>query len=384
MIRKTFMLACSLFLLLGGQALAQNIQTTTLRVWMDDITVTADGTTATRLTVYENDAERDYTAFNMSLIVPEGISVKQVKKGRNWVNSIELSERAAESHTISCLMPEPTLLKIMCSSSQNDNLYPDDEDGNPMDELFTIDLIADPAMMNGTYTVTTEGIVFVYKEGSTLTGYVPDPLPSFQLTITGGQDGLSIPYTMTSAGIGTLVLPFDATVPTGLKVFTATDVVDGSLQLEEQTSIAAGTPLIVTGEAGTYQFQGAPATAETEFTEGVLSGVTEAKVVSEGYVLQRLGGVTGFYRIDPTKPVTVPAYRCWLSWSGDANVVPFRFDFDAINVTKVNAYEGDLYDLSGRRSDGRRAGVYIQQGKKTVKMKNERMKSEKYKTKSAK
>lgn len=368
-----FALGLALFV---GLAKAQNISSESLRVWMDDITVTADGTTATRLTVYENDSERDYTAFNMSLIVPEGISVKQVKKGRVYVNRIELSERAAETHTISCNMPEATLLKIICTSNQNDDFYPDDEEGNPMDELFSVDLIADPTMINGVYAIEAEGVVFGYNDNGKVTGYVPDPLPSFQLTITGGQDGLSIPYTMTSAGVGTLVLPFDADVPTGLKVFTATEVVDGVLQLEEQTSIAAGTPLIVTGEAGTYNFKGAAATAETEFTEGVLSGVTEAKVVSEGYVLQRLGGVTGFYRIDSTRPVTVPAYRCWLSWSGEANVVPFRFDFDAINGTKANGREGDLYDLSGRRSDGRRAGIYVQQGRKTVRTTNKKMTNE--------
>ena len=364
MIKKTFMLACSLFLL--GQAQAQNTSTTALRVWMDDISVTADGQTATRLTVYENDEDRNYEAFNLSLIVPDGITVAQVKKGRDWVNAIELSERATATHSISCNMPDATTIKIICSSTQNDALYPDDEDGKPMDELFTIDLIANPAMMNGAYTITTEGVVFGRLQGGAVIGYMPDPLPSFQLTITGGQDGLSIPYTMTSAGVGTLVLPFDAAVPTGLKVFKATDVVDGSLELEPQTGIVAGTPLIVTGEAGTYSFKGLPTTAETEFTEGVLTGVTEQKVITSGYVLQSLGGVTGFYRVNPEKAVTVPAYRCWLTWDGTAGVVPFRFDFDAIKSTRQTGREGDIYDLSGRRSNGRQRGVYIQQGKKRL------------------
>lgn len=359
---KVILLAASL--LLGGQAAAQNIQTESLRVWMDDITLTADGQTATRLTVYENDSERDYTAFNMSLVVPDGITVAQVKKGRNWVNSIELSVRAAETHTISCNMPEGTLIKIMCSSTQNDDFYPDDEDGNLVDELFTIDLIADPQMMNGSYTVTTEGVVFAHNQNNQVTGYVPATMPSFQMTITGGQDGLTIPYTLSAAGVGTLCLPFDAEVPDGLVVLTATDVIGNEVQLSAQTSIVAGTPLIVTGEPGTYTFKGAPTVTGTEFSEGVLSGVTEQKVITEGYVLQRLNGVTGFYRVDPAKPITVPAYRCWLNYAGDAEVLPFRFDIDAVNGLKQSGREGDRYDLSGRRTDGRRRGVYIQDGKK--------------------
>lgn len=360
--RKAFLLAVGLALA-GGQASAQNIQTESLRVWMDDITLTADGQTATRLTVYENDPERDYTAFNMSLVVPDGITVAKVKKGRVYVNSIELSERAAETHTISCNMPEGTLIKIMCSSTQNDNLYPDDEDGKPLDELFTIDLIADPQMMNGVYKVTTEGVVFGYNKDNVVTGYEPDPLPTFELTITGGQDALTIPYTLSSAGVGTLCLPFDAKVPGGLVVLTATDVIANEIQLSAQESIVAGTPLIVTGEPGTYTFTGAPTVTGTEFSEGVLSGATEQKVISEGYVLQRLNGVTGFYRVDPAKPITVPAYRCWLSYDSDAEVFPFRFDFDAIRALQQNGREGDRYDLSGRRTDGRH-GMFIQDGKK--------------------
>ena len=364
--RKMILLAAGLALA-GGRAVGQNIQTEALRVWMDDITVTADGQTATRLTVYENDPERDYTAFNMSLVVPDGITVAQVKKGRNWVNSIELSVRAAETHTISCNMPEGTLIKIMCSSTQNDDLYPDDEDGNLVDELFTIDLLADPQMTNGTYTVLTEGVVFAHNQNNVVTGYVPNPLPSFHLTVTGGQDGLTIPYTLSSAGVGTLVLPFDAEVPSGLSVWTATEVAGNEIQLSHQTSIVAGTPLIVTGEPASYSFTGVPSVAGTEFMEGVLIGTTEQKVITEGYVLQRQNGVTGFYRVDPAKPITVPAYRCWLDYDGTAYVLPFRFDFDAVRGVADGAKDDLWFDLSGRPTSDRTRGVRIQRDRKVVK-----------------
>lgn len=369
---KTKVLVLAAVLSLGlGQAAGQNIQTEALRVWMDNITISADGTTATRLTVYENDAERDYTAFNMSLIVPEGITVAQVKKGRNWVNSIELTERAAESHSISCNMPDATTIKIICSSNQNDDLYPDDEGGNPMDELFTIDLIADPQMMNGTYTVTADGVVFGYNENNTVTGYVPVTTPSFQLTITGGQDGLIIPYTVTAAGVGTLCLPFDAAVPVGLTVYTATDVVANEVSLEKQTSIEAGKPLIVVGVAGSYKFTGLPTIAEGQYDEGLLTGTTVAKQITDGYVLQTQNGLTGFYKVEADKPINVPAYRCWLNYSADAYVLPLNIDI----LTVINALRSEsgkaarTYDLSGRRvqqGSTLQRGIYIQQGHKQV------------------
>lgn len=53
-------------------AVQASAQTETLKVWMDDVTMTADGQTVTRLYVMENDVV-DYTAFSLSLIVPKGV-----------------------------------------------------------------------------------------------------------------------------------------------------------------------------------------------------------------------------------------------------------------------------------------------------------------------
>lgn len=372
--RMTLSVALGLALI-AGQAKAQNNSSESLRVWIDDITVRADGQTATRLTVYENDTERDYTAFNMSLIVPAGISVKQVKKGRVYVNSIELSERAAETHTISCNMPEPTLLKIICTSNQNDDFYPDDEDGTPLDELFYIDLIADPTMVNGTYNVQTEGVIFGQNIDGQVTGFGPEVSPSFNLTITGGQDALSVPYTLSAAGVGTLCLPFDADVPEGLTVHTASSVVGARIQMEAQTNIRAGIPLIVTGEPGNYTFRGMPSVTGTEFTDGVLTGVTASRQLAGGYVLQTLNSVTGFYRVSSEQPVTMPAYRAWLNYD-EAGVKMVSIDIST-GLSGAGQANGnaDQYDLSGRRvQQPTRRGIYVQQGKKRLKTDNNNVK----------
>ncbi|MGN0230095.1 MAG: hypothetical protein ACI4BH_09830 [Muribaculaceae bacterium] len=103
----------------------------------------------------------------MSLIVPKGISVNKVKQGRETVDDIFLSERATTTHTIACNMPSETLLKVACISTLNQDLYNDDEDGNPLDELWTIGLLADPTMENGDYVVTmpADGLIFNMKDG---------------------------------------------------------------------------------------------------------------------------------------------------------------------------------------------------------------------------
>lgn len=155
--------AIAIVSILGVQA-----QSTTLKVWLDSkVTFQADGTTVTYLKLYENDGDQGYTSFNMSLIVPKGISVNKVKQGRNTVDDIFLSERATTTHTIACNMPSETLLKVACISTLNQDLYNDDEEGNPLDELWTIGLLADPTMENGDYVVTmpADGLIFNMKDG---------------------------------------------------------------------------------------------------------------------------------------------------------------------------------------------------------------------------
>lgn len=183
---KKFVMTFCLVLLtvVGAQA-----QSETLRVWLDSkVTFTADGSTVTYLKLYENDGEQGYTSFNMSLYVPKGIHVNKVKQGRDMVDDIFLSERATTTHTIACNMPSETLLKVACTSSMNQDLYNDDEEGNPLDEVWTIGLVADPTMANGDYIVTmpADGLIFNMKQGDTYVSSRIKEDVKCVFTITGG------------------------------------------------------------------------------------------------------------------------------------------------------------------------------------------------------
>lgn len=179
------MTICLVFLtVLGAQA-----QSESMRVWLDSqVTFTADGTTVTYLKLYENDGDQTYTSFNMSLIVPKGIHVNKVKQGRNTVDDLFLSERATTTHSIACNMPSETLLKIACTSNLNQDLYNDDEDGNPLDEVWTIGLVADPTMENGDYVVTmpADGLVFNMQQDNTYVSSRIKEDVTCIFTITGG------------------------------------------------------------------------------------------------------------------------------------------------------------------------------------------------------
>lgn len=155
---------------LAATAISSSAYTTTsspaLRVWAEMPVFIADGTTVNYITVYQHDDEDlVYTAFNMEFNLPEGFTVNKVKEGRNMVNDIRLSERAAATHTIACNMPTVTNLRIISDSSMNDDFFGDDERGNPLDKLFTIGLLVDPSVASGEYEISNFGIKFVMKNG---------------------------------------------------------------------------------------------------------------------------------------------------------------------------------------------------------------------------
>ncbi|MDE5749222.1 MAG: hypothetical protein K2H87_00460 [Duncaniella sp.] len=138
-----------------------------LRVWaVFSDPIVADGETVNYITVYQHDDDDlDYTAFNMEFILPEGFRVNKVKQGRDMVNDIKFSDRATTTHAISCNLKDGVDLRIIGDSSINADLYKDDEDGNLIDELFTVGLIAEPTLKTGTYQVEMKGIKFVHKTG---------------------------------------------------------------------------------------------------------------------------------------------------------------------------------------------------------------------------
>lgn len=347
-------------------AVQAHAQTETLKVWMDNVTMTADGQTVTRLYVNENDVV-DYTAFSLSLVVPKGVTIAKVKSGRNYVNDIRLTERLND-HTISCsMLSDEQTIKIISSSPSNSNFYPGDADGNLMDSIFSIGLIAEPAMANGDYTVEIKDCKFVL---SNATASQPKNPVMSTMTVTGGVEGMSISYTMSDAGVGTLILPFDAELPEGLHAFTCTELDGNTVVTEEQMSIKANTPLLVVGAVGTYAFTGVSMATEMIYTEGLLTGVIEQTSVSEGYVLQELNGQSVFYSITPSSPINIPAYRCYINSSVNTEYLNIKLNLaSGINNPQVDSVnKDDVYDLQGRKlkSINAKNGIYIFNGEKVI------------------
>ena len=189
--KKTFkLLSCvlmALFMAFNAKAFTTT-ESETLKVWYELPTFIADGKTVNYVKVYENDGDNVYSAFNMHFVLPEGIRVNQIKQGRELVNDITLSDRAASTHAISCNMPDATTLKVICTSSMNDNLYNTDMDDQPLDLLYTVGLIAEPELAPGEYEIYLDGIKFVFKNAD---ASVPANEPIYgTMVVESGTSGI--------------------------------------------------------------------------------------------------------------------------------------------------------------------------------------------------
>lgn len=357
-----FYLIC--FLWLASFMTQAQAQTETLELWGNDLEMTADGSTTTYLTISERDVV-DYTAFNMTIMVPKGIHVAQTRSGRDYVDDISLNvDRATTTHTIACNMPEYDYIKVACYSSKSQDFYPDDIDGNLVTELFTIGLTADPTMANGEYEIRIIEVKFVLAAGG---ASVPRQPITMKMNVTGGVEGQNIACTIGETGMGTLILPFDAHVPSALQACACTSIDGTTLVTTPLVRIPALTPVLLEGMPGTYSFVGVPeTTSETAFTSGMLTGVLENTIITSGYVLQQQGSGVAFYPVNPDRPITVPAHKCYLNNTVSAKVIYWGGAFTGVEVLQNDDWNAaPFYDLNGRQvARPGVSGVYVRGEKK--------------------
>ena len=179
----------------------------------------------------------------------------------------------------------------------------------------------------------------------------------------------SFTKTVTDADYATLVLPFNAELPTGVEAYNATSVTNSVINTTAAESIVANKPVLLKN-AGNYEFTAENvevAAVEGVQTNGLLNGVyaTTDVPTDNGYVLQNQDGNVMFFKaIDGT---TVKAFRAYLAVdNADARL---GFDFETTGIKKVEnaaANNGEFFNLAGQRVAQPTKGLYIMNGKKVV------------------
>lgn len=126
----------------------------------------------------------------------------------------------------------------------------------------------------------------------------------------------AINYKLSSAGWGTLCLPFSAEKPVGLTLYEVTDVNGNELVKTEADKIEMNKAYLVSGTAGTYNFSG-PTTPTDVYTNGLLTGNTNSTTVyvpKDSYVLQNLPSTgLAFYKVAANNSQKCSPYKAYLT-----------------------------------------------------------------------
>ena len=194
---------------------------------------------------------------------------------------------------------------------------------------------------------------------------------------------------VSEAGWATLVLGYNAEIPTGVKVYAVSAINDGSVTLAEvEDGLPAHTPVLIEAAEGKYVFN---YTAEAEAVENnLLAGsVFNVTVEGLGYILGNGSQGVGLYRAKKTistdntndgeegteddtyEAFKNNAHKAYLPVAeGDAAPAMFSFGrgegttgIDNAQLTIDNVV---IYDLTGRRVEKMEKGIYIVNGKKVV------------------
>lgn len=180
---------------------------------------------------------------------------------------------------------------------------------------------------------------------------------------------------ISSAGYATFCLPYNATVPSGLTAYTATDNGETvKLTAIESGKIAAGEGVVLHGEVGTYTFV---ATAENvSATAGnQMVGVTEDTPLTSAdnaYMLTRKkddGSIA--FRLLATD-YTLDANKAYLKLENNArNLISVVWDDNATGIydlsEKEEAENGAIYNLAGQKLMRTQKGINIINGKLVIK-----------------
>ena len=182
------------------------------------------------------------------------------------------------------------------------------------------------------------------------------------------EEATSINVTVSSAGYATLYVPFAVTIPSGIKAYAVSGLSGNLLTLAEiETTIPAGTPVILEGGANTYTFD--ITTGGSYEGDNKLEGTYLQKAADNGsYILQNQSGKVGFYLVDTdTATPNVPANRAYLPASA-AGVKAFFFGDteDAIQSVISGTASAEIYNLAGQRVNKLQRGVNIVNGKKVL------------------
>ena len=327
------------------------------------------------------EGSRIYTGYEMDITLPEGIELNYYKnapdvalyKGSGCIYPFEEDRDGNKTftHTATVSYGEVAArtIRIACISTSSQNFT------STSGKLLTIYLKASAFAKPGDVSLALSNCKLATFDDKTMTttGYVPEQKEISGITV---GNNATVPVSVTSQW-GTLMLPFPAELPEGMKAYSCSSNDTENLILSPVNSIKAFTPYIVYSEngftsnlTGTVNASNYP--ASDIVTAGYLKASVKAQTVTEGYVLQKQGGVVQFYKVNSEKPVNIPAGKCWAVLPQQL-AAKAAFGITVDNTTGIaspnvgNTSANDCYTLDGIKVNQVRKGtIYINNGRKVI------------------
>lgn len=313
---------------------------------------TLDLSTNSYSSATEQTVKWDAVVADMTLSKGEGTTVANNHLGDNYPETMFY-----KGHNIT-IIPKATIHQIVFTTAAS------------ADDTYATTLC------NSTYTNATAS-----KNSNSVTVTPKDGNNSISVTLNNmcGCTAMTVYYlpvvsTLTNARYATLCLPYNATVPKGLTAYTATD--NGEfvkLTAKEGGKIAAKEGVVLEGNEGTYTFVAAEGSVSA--TEGnQMVGVTEETQLTEAdnaYMLTRKkddGSIA--FRLLKTN-YTLGANKAYLKVDGAANtreLIPAIWDDNATGIENTAGSNATniIYNLAGQKLTRAQKGIYIINGKLTV------------------
>lgn len=148
----------------------------------------------------------------------------------------------------------------------------------------------------------------------------PTEKSSFHITLC---EKATVKTTLKQDEWNTIVLPFDAALPSGVKLYQCSEYEEGYIKTEEVKTnmIKMFTPYLIKGKAGNYTFVGPDIPNQLEnYSSGILTGTTKKNDVPAGsYVLGTRDDVMAFYKVNADETVKNDAYKAYLTLPVEGN-----------------------------------------------------------------
>ena len=403
-----------------------------LKVWMNNPTIMADGKTVAYLTIYQTDitnAETQkcdlYSMFQVAINVPDGITIALNDKGKNDVTLNEARFGDLTENVLSSNQQSNVLLKVATmNTSADETILQFDGEGNALEELLTIGLIADESMELGSYEISLSEVKFVRIDAS---ASVPEETVTAALTVVEpgsirtvlDENSTEVPTAAENVNIqvyrtlvpdvwNTICLPFAMSEAQVKAAFgddvQIADFVDHEIELDadenivgievnftDVTEIEANHPYIIKVSSAISDFTVDDVNIDPD-EDGACIENDNGKTGSRRQVYS---GFYGTYHAQTTIPnlcLYLSGNDFWYS-TGLTKMKAFRayFEFcdvltdveneyavkmfihhtgDASGIEEVTIDNGQLatkvYDLSGRRVEKTGKGIYIINNKKVL------------------